>query len=120
MNIPNRPATAVAGAATRGQLGSLWGSFAGSERAILVTFANVEMLHTESGDLLKFKGGAIESRQYGYSFTGPTATKSRPHSSTGSRQARVLSVSNHAFVAAFENEVLSAEGRGRSAEHATR
>ena len=45
-----------------GQLGELWSSFAGPEKLVLVTFANVEMLHTETGDLLKFQGGAIDDR----------------------------------------------------------
>jgi hypothetical protein len=41
---------------------SFWRSFAGGDNSILVTFANVEMLHTDSGDLLKFEGGAIGDR----------------------------------------------------------
>ena len=43
-------------------LTSFWRSFAGADRAVLVTFANAEMLHTESGDLLKFEGGAVDAR----------------------------------------------------------
>jgi hypothetical protein len=50
------------GAARQDELVSFWRSFAGADHTVLVTFANVEMLHTDSGDLLKFEGGAVDDR----------------------------------------------------------
>jgi hypothetical protein len=56
----------VAASASRHEtaLISFWRNFAGSDRTILLTFSNVEMLHTETGDLLKFEG-AVGARGAG-------------------------------------------------------
>ena len=61
--VAERLRPAASGEATRpSSLLSLWRGFAGPGHAILVTFANVEMLHDDAGDLLRFEGGATDDR----------------------------------------------------------
>ncbi len=52
----------IAGAARGSGLVSFWRTFAGPDHTVLIAFANAEMLHTESGDLLKFDSGAVDDR----------------------------------------------------------
>ena len=43
-------------------LATFWRGFAAGDNSVVAAFANVEMLHTDSGDLLKFEGGAVDDR----------------------------------------------------------
>jgi hypothetical protein len=43
-------------------LDSLWRSFLGSERTVLVTFSNAELLQTDTRDLLRYDVGAVDAR----------------------------------------------------------
>jgi hypothetical protein len=43
-------------------LDPLWRSFVGSERRVLITFSNAELLQTDTRDLLRYEVGAVDDR----------------------------------------------------------